>query len=882
MCLEAGLFSAVSSAFVIDVHSGLQPDPNEQSAALLRAILLTLNQSAIPNESPIVPPVQESPPSEIVTVTGLMYASLLISLLAAFVAMLGKQWLNRYLRHAGGSMIERCGDRQRKCDGLKKWPFHLFVESLPVMLQVALLLLACGLCKHMSSINTPVAIVLITLTVLGVIFYLGIIIVGASSYECPFQTPASSTFRGIWKAAKPHIISTLYPVFISVSSLRSLVSAALHQSWEIVQCWILHVVLWLPPITQWFHSRHRSLPIARPTPHRPASWLVPLYSLWEDVQCRILRAALHLPQIQPSPTFLYDPPTSPPLTPMALVTLHTANAGDVRCISWILWNITDPEALDAAIRFAGTVRWFEEGLNVEPPYDQIITTLEGCFDSVGKVYPGSRDRAYHSAQAALWIHVRALIVSEQFSNKFPLPTLDYNAATLDPDLQSLLELCAIQDTPNLFYKLCVIHRETTPTHLQWVSNVALHLSWAMQDTPDTFTMLSKYSVSPTKRIIPLNVLLNRLLTFCIFFDWSIEEEWLKIQDKTYVILSLCTPTHLTHSASDRFDQILPQFSQAITQAFYTSHSSCSQVQYLLNHIRNSGIRTKQLTEMVYELCSLVCEGHSALEYRKSTILLCLEIGFRHLNQTEEWIEAELFHTEHHQKLAEIVIGEKDAEAIADLIYAWSSRSNSHEPYPSLQIYTGYLTGLGNLYQSSPRLRKCAIYVVQLIVDQPLEQLEIVEFVGLLNDVQIHRGGIHNPFHWLRTLLHIIQCSAEPQCLSHSYWELLLEYAANWPDDPIPESYNPDVMVTLEGSKEWDKLKCWIGVVWIKWLPGGGVTTEEELGQVMLSLSQQKPEAIQELGKQMEQFSKIPWVKIPESFHWICEQTYNNIAQQSAL
>jgi len=70
--------------------------------ALLRAILLTLNQSAIPGETPAVPPIQEDPPSEIVTVTGLMYASLLISLLAAFVAMLGKQWLNRYLRIRAG------------------------------------------------------------------------------------------------------------------------------------------------------------------------------------------------------------------------------------------------------------------------------------------------------------------------------------------------------------------------------------------------------------------------------------------------------------------------------------------------------------------------------------------------------------------------------------------------------------------------------------------------------------------------------------------------------------------------------------------------------------------------------------------------------------
>ena len=47
--------------------------------------------------------------------------------------------------------------------------FHLFVESLLVVLQVALFLLTCGLCKHMSSINTAATGVLITLTVFGVV-----------------------------------------------------------------------------------------------------------------------------------------------------------------------------------------------------------------------------------------------------------------------------------------------------------------------------------------------------------------------------------------------------------------------------------------------------------------------------------------------------------------------------------------------------------------------------------------------------------------------------------------------------------------------------------------------------------------------------------------
>lgn len=35
-------------------------------------------------------------------------------------------------------MVERYGNRQRKCNGLETWPFRMFVESLSIMLQIAL------------------------------------------------------------------------------------------------------------------------------------------------------------------------------------------------------------------------------------------------------------------------------------------------------------------------------------------------------------------------------------------------------------------------------------------------------------------------------------------------------------------------------------------------------------------------------------------------------------------------------------------------------------------------------------------------------------------------------------------------------------------------
>ena len=162
------------------------------------------------------------------------------------------------------------------------------------------------------------------------------------------------------------------------------------------------------------------------------------------------------------------------------------------CVSWILWNITDPEALDVAIQLAGTVWWFEDGLNAEPPYDQIASILKGCFDSNGRIYPGSRDRAYHSAQAILWIHICGMCVSGKFGKRFPLQNIAYNTTCLDPDLEHLLKICTSQDTADLIHWIYAVYSEATPTHLQWCSNPLLYLFWAKHNTPDIFNPLSWY------------------------------------------------------------------------------------------------------------------------------------------------------------------------------------------------------------------------------------------------------------------------------------------------------------------------------------------------------------------------------------------------------
>ena len=399
-----------------------------------------------------------------------MYASLLISLLAAFVAMLGKRWLNRSLRHVGGSMVERCGDRQRKCDGLQEWPFHLVLEALPVMLQIALLLLACGLCRWMASINTTVAGVLIALTVLGVLFYLGIVVAGTSSYTCPFQTPGSAALRGQWKKVRPYTTPLVHPIVTAGAYMFKVLSSSIrHPLWKKIVAQIgssIHrfkqAVIWTAlDLDKRVRVTFRSLRYGH-----PQSPVVLLEEIREDLHMSpepnnensLSHGAnppahdTDPPRHNPDPpsqeldsSSQDTPPSEPRLARRDLTIIEKTNAKDIRCVSWILKNITDPEALDTAVRLASTIRWFEDGIDVEPPYDTIISTFHTCFDSTGAVYPGLLDRAYYSGRAIIWIHMRAMCKDEELAkDNIPLPHIgnrgsDNSGLNSLPDIYDLIQ-----------------------------------------------------------------------------------------------------------------------------------------------------------------------------------------------------------------------------------------------------------------------------------------------------------------------------------------------------------------------------------------------------------------------------------------------------------
>ena len=158
-----------------------------------------MNNTIFGDDVPTVPQ-WTSPPHTIVHVQAMLYASLAASLFSAFLAMLGKQWLNWYIStDMRGTAIERSQNRQKKHNGIVTWHFDYVMESLPLMLQFALVLLGCALSLYIWGINTTVASVILSITVFGVICYAFAIAAGTVSMSCPYQTPGALILRYLWQ-----------------------------------------------------------------------------------------------------------------------------------------------------------------------------------------------------------------------------------------------------------------------------------------------------------------------------------------------------------------------------------------------------------------------------------------------------------------------------------------------------------------------------------------------------------------------------------------------------------------------------------------------------------------------------------------------------------
>ena len=404
------------------------------TATYMRILIHTMNNSLFPDANTSSTP-WTGPPPEIITVQSLLYASLATSLLAAFLAMLAKQWVNRYLRNHGGSAADKSRDRQRKLDGLEKWHFHLAIESLPVMLQLALLLLGCALSRYLWTISYTIAGVTIAVTLFGVTSYIFLTLAATLYYNCPYQTPPSILTR----MAIRHLIhygttftalQSLIPPF-SIKKLR-----------QILGC---------------LHSGAQSALAS-------AHYIPTAVGGAECIPLAVVVA----------------PPTQ--IFKSAPVDWDTCEA-DIRCISWVLYSTTDPDVILSTVQFAADMIWYPEIAGALSPHTLANLFFDCLLD--GQVIPGKVEHASSIGMAlasVLSIHLITEPESPAIKNLCE-GILSIRVSSPEPVFKlvtGILRLVASTVEDSMFGNWELL--ESVPDHLSttqklWLSRVVLQTLW---------------------------------------------------------------------------------------------------------------------------------------------------------------------------------------------------------------------------------------------------------------------------------------------------------------------------------------------------------------------------------------------------------------------
>lgn len=164
------------------------------------------------------PPVSARTKNLVINVQAILFCALTIALFAAFLATLGKQWLNSY---AEGSLIDRSRHRELRMRGMTAWHFKYILGFLPVVMQMSLFLLVTALAVYMWDLSRTVFVTIATISAFGLLFYF-VISYAATVWEtCPYQTPLSLLLRYLISFARKHRSDGLQEIKGQLSGLAT-------------------------------------------------------------------------------------------------------------------------------------------------------------------------------------------------------------------------------------------------------------------------------------------------------------------------------------------------------------------------------------------------------------------------------------------------------------------------------------------------------------------------------------------------------------------------------------------------------------------------------------------------------------------------------------
>ncbi|KAE9404523.1 hypothetical protein BT96DRAFT_973156 [Gymnopus androsaceus JB14] len=260
-----GLFSAIVTSFVIQTSQTLQ-GPNYDQITAVMVYNLILVQESLANGSPL-PIIQNptdtpvSPSAANVWVNALWFTSLSISLSAALLAILTKQWLYHYMAPTSGTSQERVRIQQFRLSGLEKYHVPMIIDLLPITLHISIALFLVGLALFLSTIHIGMAIAISVVTGIAYTAYIGSIILSLVDPQCPYQSPISTYLYHPWIFMVDASGILLHVIYLGVSITSILLGAVKDfslQKFRSLHMWIsaqisgaLEKCSWIPRICKW-------------------------------------------------------------------------------------------------------------------------------------------------------------------------------------------------------------------------------------------------------------------------------------------------------------------------------------------------------------------------------------------------------------------------------------------------------------------------------------------------------------------------------------------------------------------------------------------------------------------------------------------------------
>jgi hypothetical protein len=197
---QAGLFSAVLTAFVVESYQSLQEDLAQTSVDLLRHISHQLANSSFPAATDSS---QFQAHRSDVRVNVCWFVSLLLALVVALFGIFLKQWMRTYMKWTDVTPDQDAvALRQFRYRSLETWRLGAILALLPTILQLSVILFLSGLLVFLWNLDRMVADVMAVL--LAITFFL----VTAATFlpvvlrSCPFRSPLSEILAVVfWRVA---------------------------------------------------------------------------------------------------------------------------------------------------------------------------------------------------------------------------------------------------------------------------------------------------------------------------------------------------------------------------------------------------------------------------------------------------------------------------------------------------------------------------------------------------------------------------------------------------------------------------------------------------------------------------------------------------------